>query len=238
MDLLKRWSVGGVALIALSMGMPIAAHADTFLINQDNLGIGCAGPAGCGTITVTGVGTTYTFTVDLTAASGLTLHSVNGIPDAVAFNLAGVSSTGFTGPISEVTSAPIPPMEDGFGSFLFGVKCSTRISGNICVPNGVSPSNEFTFTVQAPAGETLTANSNGNFAGLDVAMTGATGFAASNTHAVPGPVVGAGLPGIVVACGGLLALARRRRQRLALGNALSRDWFFAGLARRWRQLIA
>src|ERR1700730_16986702 len=40
MDLLKRWSVGGVALIALSMGMPIAAHADTFLINQDNLGIG------------------------------------------------------------------------------------------------------------------------------------------------------------------------------------------------------
>jgi hypothetical protein len=112
MDLLKRWSVGGVALIALSMGMPIAAHADTFLINQDNLGIGY------------------------------------------------------------------------------------------------------------------------------VAMTGGTGFAASNTHAVPGPVVGAGLPGIVVACGGLLALARRRRQRLALGNALSQDWFFAGLARRWRQLIA
>ena len=225
MDLLKRWSVGGVALIALSMGMPIAAHADTFLINQDNLGIGCAGPAGCGTITVTSVGTTYTFTVDLTAASGLTLHSVNGTPDAVAFNLAGVSSTGFTGPISEVTSGP---MEDGFGSFLFGVKCSTRISGNICPQRGVH------IYRASPRGR----DANGNFVGLDVAMTGGTGFAASNTHAVPGPVVGAGLPGIVVACGGLLALARRRRQRLALGNALSRDWFFAGLARRWRQLIA
>jgi PA domain len=29
---------------------------------------------------------------------------------------------------------------------------------------------------------------------------------------VPGPVVGAGLPGLVMACGGLVALARRRRE--------------------------
>ena len=39
--------------------------------------------------------------------------------------------------------------------------------------------------------------------------------AITNAFSVPGPLAGAGLPGLMAACGALLALARRRRRKMA-----------------------
>lgn len=48
-----------------------------------------------------------------------------------------------------------------------------------------------------------------------IAPTANSGANATIDVSVPGPIVGAGFPGLLAACGGLMALARRRRRQVA-----------------------
>jgi len=247
MERSNRWSVTAVALFAMSMGIPVVAHADTFAIIQDNLSIDCGGPAGCGTVTVTGLGTTYinsgsfaigavlgdnaaltaaaitfagqdnTFGTNTVGASGAAMSM--GIPiaahadtfviiqDNLSINCGGPAGCG------TVTVTGLGTTYINSGSFAIGAVLGDNSALNAAAITFAGQDNTFGTNTVGASGVTEPISSNWNFVGLDIATTGATGFAASSALAVPGPVVGAGLPGFVAACGGLLALARRRRRR-------------------------
>ena len=65
-----------------------------------------------------------------------------------------------------------------------------------------------------PCEQLTTINGAGNFKFLDVtAAAGNVLLSEVDTRAVPVPIVGAGLPGVIAACAGLLGLARYRRRR-------------------------
>jgi hypothetical protein len=84
-----------------------------------------------------------------------------------------------------------------------------QLGGDItstCVGPGFSVAGTDLCRWDAPAGQTR----------FGVAVQGVTAgdVLLTEVSTVPGPIVGAGLPGLVAACGGLLALVRRRRKFL------------------------
>ena len=217
-------ALAGAALLA-SAAFPSVSRADTFDITSCHISTGCpAAGTVFGTVTLTQSGTSVNFDVELLNGNRF-IETGAGGGELFLFN---DSLTGST--ITTIASAPNTPagglsgftnlspvMADGTGTFTASVECTNASDCN----GGSAPTmTSLTFTVtNATVAQLETTNANGNFFVADIlcgaAQTGCagnTGPVDVSTPPVPGPIVGAGLPGLVAACVGLIALARRRRQ--------------------------
>jgi hypothetical protein len=149
---------------------------------------------------VSGAGTFFQITTtNWLANTTYTLDFYLGIP------------LGFTAPAGTLSVA----VGEGIGGGLFqdGLPGPFILSGSQIPTPGNWVLDEITFTtpssgefVGKPIGIRFSAvdSNNGQQANWDLTAS-----------AVPGPIAGAGLPGLMAACAGLLALARRRRQKTA-----------------------
>jgi hypothetical protein len=206
-------------LAAVGLCASSAAQAITFDLTSCHVTGGCGTQTSFGTVTLTQNGANVDFVVAL-AGGNRFVETGAADQQLFKFNATGIVVGDI---VNEATANPLNAVAgglqgatgafngDGTGNFSFGIECV--ISSN-CNGGSTPTFTGLTFTVNnAVLADFLTLNNLGNLFVADVliASNGLTG----PVDAVPGPVLGAGVPGLVLACAGLLGLARRRRQLVA-----------------------
>jgi hypothetical protein len=213
----------------LLTGTALAHSANAATFTSDHCTGNC-GPQATGFATITGtqVGTGV---VDIT----INLLNGNGIVDtglhAFTFNLIGnptVTFSNFSSPLFDVVNSATNTVgatsihQDGFGDFEYaldytgGSGASNPFSGPLSfrltgtgltlasfaeLSSGGSPSAYLTLDIIS--------GTTGKTGAVDCCDVGITPF---GINAVPGPIAGAGLPGLLAACFALFGLNRRRRR--------------------------
>jgi hypothetical protein len=200
-------AVAAAALFALS-AVPLSPANAAFITGEislsgfDNLDL----PGG--TITFTGANTTNTVAesgdfLALGTGTGVAFRNINS---SINFNAPNAFTTGSNLICASGNAGCMWQATNGVNTASFSLTTQTVIpdllhetltilgTGFVALSGFQNTPGTFSLTAQTTQGINL---------GLTFSAT---------TAAVPGPIVGAGLPGLVAACGGLLALARRRRR--------------------------
>jgi hypothetical protein len=223
-------AAAGFAL-ALSVGAPVGANADTFTAAQNS--DECSNPCGIiagNTVTVTDVSPgTIDVTATLPASWSFITTGAGDASFAFSSSLSNLNLLIALGTTNQLTWTKVGPVaslqEDGlvFHTSAYGADANRSPSlgpgNNVLVLAITAPgltAATFVGDLQAatnPGGNPVTPTP---FFAADVLNNnnGATGIIDFG-RPVPGPIVGAGLPGLIAACGGLLVLARRRRKLVA-----------------------